>query len=176
MTADDIAKILDELGKRLGPAGDHLFALTARQVQIEAITSIAGVILLILATIVLSLIAYFSWKSGYRLEARLISESEAAGALWDTKYAEWARDSTDKSRYAYSEKLGERPRMYRPEDDQNRYLKYVYSLMGCSIAAFVTGLSALLFLMTSFLFWVTALTNPEYAALQRILSLLPAVK
>lgn len=36
MNADDLAKILDELGQRLGPTGEHVFQLAVRQVYIDA--------------------------------------------------------------------------------------------------------------------------------------------
>jgi len=36
MNPDDLARILDELGRRLGPAGEHVFALAVRQVYIDA--------------------------------------------------------------------------------------------------------------------------------------------
>lgn len=37
MTADQLAQLLDELGKRLGPAGEHVYQLTVRQVVIESL-------------------------------------------------------------------------------------------------------------------------------------------
>jgi hypothetical protein len=37
MNPDDLARILDELGQRLGPTGEYVFALAVRQVYIEAI-------------------------------------------------------------------------------------------------------------------------------------------
>jgi uncharacterized protein involved in response to NO len=40
MNADDLAKILDELGKRLGPTGSHVFELAVRQVYINAGTAV----------------------------------------------------------------------------------------------------------------------------------------
>lgn len=39
MNPDDLAKILDELGKRLGPTGEHVFELAVRQVYINAATA-----------------------------------------------------------------------------------------------------------------------------------------
>ncbi len=39
MTADDLAKILDMLGQRLGPTGQYVFGLAVRQVYIDAATS-----------------------------------------------------------------------------------------------------------------------------------------
>lgn len=37
MNADDLARILDELGRRLGPTGQHVFELAVRQVYLDAI-------------------------------------------------------------------------------------------------------------------------------------------
>jgi hypothetical protein len=36
MNPDDLARILDELGQRLGPTGEYVFALAVRQVYIDA--------------------------------------------------------------------------------------------------------------------------------------------
>jgi hypothetical protein len=36
---DDLARILDDLGERLGPTGEYLFELAVRQVYIEAATA-----------------------------------------------------------------------------------------------------------------------------------------
>ena len=40
MNPDDLVRILDELGERLGPTGEFVFALAVRQVYIDAITMI----------------------------------------------------------------------------------------------------------------------------------------
>lgn len=40
MTPDDIIRLLDELGQRLGPAGERVFALAVRQVYAEALVAI----------------------------------------------------------------------------------------------------------------------------------------
>jgi hypothetical protein len=37
---DDLIRILDELGKRLGPTGEYVFGLAVRQVYIEAVVGI----------------------------------------------------------------------------------------------------------------------------------------
>ena len=51
MNADDLAKILDELGQRLGPTGEHVFQLAVRQVYIDATIQIVfGGIALVLLT------------------------------------------------------------------------------------------------------------------------------
>jgi hypothetical protein len=53
MSPDDLARILDELGRRLGPAGEHVFALAVRQQIIEGtLLGIGGLILVIVGVIV----------------------------------------------------------------------------------------------------------------------------
>ena len=48
MNADDLANILDELGQRLGPTGEHVFNLAVRQVVIDgAMSLLLGVALLV---------------------------------------------------------------------------------------------------------------------------------
>lgn len=40
MSADELTRLLDELGKRLGPTGSHVFELAVRQVYVNAGTAI----------------------------------------------------------------------------------------------------------------------------------------
>jgi hypothetical protein len=48
--ADEIGRILDEIGERIGPAGEYAFQLAVRQVFIDgAIATIGGVALLVTA-------------------------------------------------------------------------------------------------------------------------------
>ena len=49
MNPDELARILDELGKRLGPAGQHVFELAVRQQYINALLGLieSGAVLLI---------------------------------------------------------------------------------------------------------------------------------
>lgn len=48
MTAEELSTLLDELGQRLGPAGEHVFALAVRQVYVvSAAWLIVGVLVLI---------------------------------------------------------------------------------------------------------------------------------
>lgn len=42
MTVTDLAALLDELGRRLGPAGQHVFELAVRQVYIDGIIRCIG--------------------------------------------------------------------------------------------------------------------------------------
>lgn len=49
MNPDDLARILDELGRRLGPAGEHVFELAVRQVYVDAVAS--GVFLLVVVAL-----------------------------------------------------------------------------------------------------------------------------
>jgi hypothetical protein len=40
MNADELTRLLDELGTRLGPTGEYVFGLAVRQVYINAVTSV----------------------------------------------------------------------------------------------------------------------------------------
>jgi hypothetical protein len=52
MNPDDLARILDDLGKRLGPTGEYVFALAVRQQLIEGFASLAVIgAFVLLATI-----------------------------------------------------------------------------------------------------------------------------
>lgn len=53
MTPDQLAQILDDLGKRLGPTGQHVFELAVRQVYINA--GVATV--MVLATAIVGIVA-----------------------------------------------------------------------------------------------------------------------
>lgn len=47
MSADDLAKLLDELGRRLGPAGEHVFALAVQRVIVGGVVGlILGAVLI----------------------------------------------------------------------------------------------------------------------------------
>ena len=49
MNPDDLAQILDELGSRLGPTGEYVFALAVRQVYINGIAwAVCGAVLIAL--------------------------------------------------------------------------------------------------------------------------------
>jgi len=59
MNPDDLAKILDELGQRLGPTGSHVFELAVRQqVILGVIGLVAGVTLVALGIIV----GFWEWR------------------------------------------------------------------------------------------------------------------
>jgi hypothetical protein len=71
MNPDDLARILDELGRRLGPAGEHVFALAVRQQIIEGIVWVTVGLLLIIAGVVAFLVIRrqtdsdgFEWLAG----------------------------------------------------------------------------------------------------------------
>lgn len=52
MNPEDVARILDELGERLGPAGEYVFQLAVRQVYINALTSVVALVLVLALTAV----------------------------------------------------------------------------------------------------------------------------
>ena len=54
MTADELARILDELGQRLGPTGEYVFALAVRQVYIDALIGLG----VFAALLVIGLVAF----------------------------------------------------------------------------------------------------------------------
>lgn len=55
MTAEELAQILDELGRRLGPAGEYVFRLAVERVVIEsALWVAAGGLILLVGLIVTS--------------------------------------------------------------------------------------------------------------------------
>lgn len=60
MNADEITRLLDELGKRLGPAGEHVFELAVRQQVIVSTMWLIGasLVALICLTILVSAIVY----------------------------------------------------------------------------------------------------------------------
>jgi hypothetical protein len=50
MNPEDVGRILDEIGERIGPAGSHVFELAIRQAIIDGSASlVAGVILIVVA-------------------------------------------------------------------------------------------------------------------------------
>lgn len=63
MNADDLAKILDELGRRLGPTGSHVFELAMRQIVINASISIGAFVILLVIGLVAARPLY-RWVQG----------------------------------------------------------------------------------------------------------------
>lgn len=57
MNPDDLVKILDELGRRLGPTGEYVFALAVRQVYIDSLVTLTTTTLI--AVGVVALVLYF---------------------------------------------------------------------------------------------------------------------
>lgn len=63
MNPDDIARILDDLGERIGPAGEYVFALAVRQVYIDGVLNIGLGLLCIPVAVVVGLVCWRSWRS-----------------------------------------------------------------------------------------------------------------
>lgn len=63
MSADELSKLLDELGKRLGPTGQHVFDLAIRQVIIDGAIGVGLLALFSIATIVMVPRVY-RWTKG----------------------------------------------------------------------------------------------------------------
>jgi hypothetical protein len=53
VTADQIAKILDDLGRRIGPTGERVFGLAVRQVYVDGISSIVAFAVLAIGGLVI---------------------------------------------------------------------------------------------------------------------------
>lgn len=58
MNADELARILDELGERLGPTGQYLMDLTVRQIVAEAMAWIIGGAVVVLILWAITVIAF----------------------------------------------------------------------------------------------------------------------
>ena len=57
MNADDLGKILDELGQRLGPAGEHVYSVLVKQAQLVGAVQLAlGMVLVILGMVAVAVI------------------------------------------------------------------------------------------------------------------------
>ena len=63
MNPDDLAAILDELGRRLGPTGEHVFGLAVRQAFIDGIVA-----LVVTIATVACLVLMFRWIGRYVVE------------------------------------------------------------------------------------------------------------
>ena len=63
MNADDLAKILDDLGQRLGPTGEYVFQLAVQQVYVEAIVTIVATALVAVAGLVVGPRIYKWYKA-----------------------------------------------------------------------------------------------------------------
>lgn len=59
MNPEDVGRILDEIGERIGPAGEYAWELTVRQVYIEGWAwLLAGIVVLAFAILLSGLLAY----------------------------------------------------------------------------------------------------------------------
>ena len=71
MNPDDLARILDELGRRLGPAGEHVFALAVRQQIINGVFGVIAALILMIVGVVFVVVGRrqidsdgFEWFAG----------------------------------------------------------------------------------------------------------------
>ena len=181
MTAEELGRILDELGERLGPTGAYVFELAVRQ---QVIVNGLWTGVLVGVAVTAAVIAIRTTRTLSRMDAA-IAEAQATVA----SYKETVREvesqvnafrserekvrldaMTDEQRAAYLERtsflnglggsrywdLG-RPFGDAAEADHPRYL--VVALCGVVAALALAGL----------LLTVPSLLNPEYAALRDIL-------
>ena len=173
MNPEDIAKLLDEIGKRVGPAGDHLFDITARQVQLEAWIGIWTVVGLILGVIACLFLAGFMYWNGHRIERNREAKSIADIKAYKVGFNEWTKTNNGFGAYAYQDATGIRePREYDGNHD-DLIAAHVYTLIGASLVAFFLFLIAIMTFAANLTSWLTAINNPEWAALQKILENLP---
>ena len=62
MNPDDLAQILDDLGHRLGPTGEYVFALAVRQVYIDGALSVGLGLLCTAVAVVITLGCRRLWR------------------------------------------------------------------------------------------------------------------
>ncbi len=183
MNPDDIARILDDLGSRIGPAGEYVFALAVRQAVIANALWFLGSV----AVCVVAAFAAVRWFRGQRAVETAIGRMEATIAEANTasediraKHRDFDREKqaadlaamTEKQRkewydlqsrlFGFGGYYGDRPfsfdaREAHAEADARRFAGVVSAAV--AVIALIVGLTAL-----------PGLLNPEYAALTDILS------
>lgn len=72
MNADEIARILDELGQRIGPTGEYVFGLAVRQ---AIIGGVVGLVASLVALVAAGLALRFAWRQYQSCECRRVSYS-----------------------------------------------------------------------------------------------------
>lgn len=82
MNPDDLTRILDEIGQRLGPSGEYVFALAVRQVVIDAVLTIAWVV-----PFLVLIAAATAWAARFTLwhyrEAKAKADQKGSGIYRD---------------------------------------------------------------------------------------------
>lgn len=64
MNPDDLAKILDELGRRLGPTGQHVFDLAVRQQIIDGAFVVFALLIFVFLSIVVTIAVWRRRNNG----------------------------------------------------------------------------------------------------------------
>ena len=64
MSADDLVRLLDELGQRLGPTGEYVFALAVRQVYVDAAIYIGAWLVVVIALAIVARPLYWWTQDG----------------------------------------------------------------------------------------------------------------
>lgn len=180
MTPDDIAKILDELGKRLGPTGEQVYRNIFVQVQIEAWISliIIPVLLMAISILLRSVLADPIKYEQYIISKRKEVVSYNKNALENRAifYKELKTEENVSNYEAEQISNDQYPLLdkYKPDNDPKAILMVLWAVLKSLFA----GLAALglLLQLSNLPSTLTTLLNPNYATLQRIFSLLENVK
>jgi hypothetical protein len=82
MTPEQLTQLLDELGKRLGPGGAHVFELAVRQAIITSTMQLAAAgVLVAIAVTVLAVVWRFLHRDTSKLERWSSSDDEGVAAV-----------------------------------------------------------------------------------------------
>lgn len=74
MDPTQLTAILDDIGRRIGPAGQHVYELAVRQAVITGVIELVGGLLLLISAVVIAVVVPLHFKSARRAyEARTLS-------------------------------------------------------------------------------------------------------
>lgn len=184
MTADEIGRILDELGDRLGPAGSHVFELAVRQ---QIVTGALWTVVLLVAAVTAALVAVGAVRRVRRLETTISDIDRQIDAARE-KYAvtaEGVRQFRDEKEKAELDAMTPKARAawYEQMVGVLNFSSYGYGSPTISadlyklrdangnrlFVAGIAGLTAAVCLVFAFLGPVPAVLNPEYAAIRDLI-------
>ena len=82
MNADDLGKILDELGQRLGPAGEHVYSVLVKQAVVSGIVQVtAAIVVLALMTAAIVVTYKFAQHDAHRERTGYSGQFDPTGYL-----------------------------------------------------------------------------------------------
>lgn len=141
MNPEDIGRILDEIGERIGPAGEYAWTITVKQVFIDSgVGLVIGAVLLLLS---IALIV-FGLRSGN-------VDAEEVARILDAKAKEESQ--------LY-------PHTWQNYFDANNV---TFESAGTALAAFLVGICGVVVALIVLAFNATPILNPEYHAMIRLL-------